>query len=385
MRRSLRTEHRERKILASDDERREGIVNLSFVLATSRSTGSRKNEEMKVKEALAYDDVLLVPQYSDIASRRDVYIGSRLEGSGPLTSFKLPIIASPMDTISEEEMGIVMWQEGGLSVIHRYNSIKEQCAIIDQVLFAGANAAAAIGTSGDYLDRAMALYDAGVRILCVDVAHGHHVLMRHALEKLRNVFSDTVHIMAGNIATLEGYNDLVDWGADSVRCNIGGGSICSTRIQTGHGVPGLQTIIDCARSDRNAPIVADGGIRNSGDIVKALAAGADFVMLGSLLSGTDETPGDVITTRKGKFKSYRGMASKDAQIAWRGKTASLEGVATTVPCKGPAEDILEELERGIRSGLSYTGARSIRALQAKATFIRQTRSGQIESATHILR
>jgi len=231
----------------------------------------------------------------------------------------------------------------------------------------------------------MALYDAGVRILCVDVAHGHHLHMKKAIEDLRNVFSDTVHIMAGNIATLEGYNDLVDWGADSVRCNIGGGSICSTRIQTGHGVPGLHTIIDCAGSaSRSVPIIADGGIRNSGDIVKALAAGADFVMLGSLLSGTDETPGDVINTRKGKFKSYRGMASKDAQIAWRGKTASLEGVATTVPCKGPVDDILSELERGIRSGLSYTGARSIRELQAKAIFLRQTRSGQIESATHIL-
>jgi len=184
---------------------------------------------------------------------------------------------------------------------------------------------------------------------------------------------------------LEGYNDLVDWGADSVRCNIGGGSICSTRIQTGHGVPGLHTIIECARSDRNAPIIADGGIRNSGDIVKALAAGADFVMLGSMLSGTDETPGDVVKTHEGKFKSYRGMASADAQIEWRGTTASLEGIATTVPCKGSVDDILADLERGIRSGFSYSGARSLKELQAKARFIRQTSSGQTESATHILR
>ena len=216
------------------------------------------------------------------------------------------------------------------------------------------------------------------------MAHGHHVLMKSALHELRATFGDKVHIMAGNIATLEGYNDLVDWGADSVRCNIGGGSICSTRIQTGHGVPGLHTIIECARSDRDAPIIADGGIRNSGDIVKALAAGADFVMLGSLLSGVDETPGDVINTRRGKFKSYRGMASKDAQIEWRGRTASLEGIAATVPCKGPIDDVLDELERGIRSGFSYSGARSLKALQAKARFIRQTASGQAESAPHIL-
>jgi IMP dehydrogenase len=210
--------------------------------------------------------------------------------------------------------------------------------------------------------------------------------MKEALATLRQVFGDAVHIMAGNVATVEGYNDLVEWGADSIRCNIGGGSICSTRVQTGHGVPGLQTIIDCASTNaRKVPIIADGGIRNSGDIVKALAAGADFVMLGSLLSGTNETPGDTINTLEGKFKSYRGMASADAQIAWRGQAASLEGIATTVPCKGPVESVLEDLVRGLRSGLSYSGARTIKELQSKARFLRQTSSGQAESSTHILR
>ena len=344
------------------------------------------DRDEKVRETLTYDDVLLVPQYSNIRSRSEINIGSVLNGASGVTRLSLPIIASPMDTISESEMGIAMWQEGGLAVIHRYSSIEEQCETVDQVLFARTNAAAAIGTSGDYLDRATALYDAGVRILCVDVAHGHHVLMKEALEDLRNVFSDTVHIIAGNVATLEGYNDLVDWGADSVRCNIGGGSICSTRVQTGHGVPGLQTILDCAegRGSGTVPIIADGGIRSAGDIVKALAAGADFVMLGSLLSGTDEAPGDTINTREGAFKSYRGMASKDAQVEWRGRTASLEGIATTVPCKGPVGDVLEDLGRGIRSGMSYSGARTISELQAKAIFIRQTPSAQTESSTHIL-
>jgi IMP dehydrogenase len=291
-----------------------------------------------------------------------------------------------MDTVSESRMGAAMWELGGLAIIHRYNTIEKQAKLVDEVIVgANANVAAAIGASGDYLDRARALVEAGARILCVDVAHGHHVLMKEALATLRQVFGDAVHIMAGNIATLEGYNDLVDWGADSVRCNIGGGSICSTRIQTGHGVPGFQTIIDCAQSNGRAPIIADGGLRNAGDIVKALAAGADFVMLGSVLAGTDETPGDVITTRKGKFKAYRGMASNDAQVEWRGKTSSVEGIATTVPCKGPVENILEELARGIRSGLSYSGARNIKELQKKAQFIRQTGSGQLESSTHILK
>ena len=338
------------------------------------------------QKTLTYNDVLLKPQYSNIRSRSEVSIASMLRGNGPTTHLSLPIISSPMDTVSEEEMAITMWRHGGLAVVHRYNTIEQQVKIMDEITVgANCNAAAAIGTTGDYLDRAKYLYDAGARILCVDVAHGHHILMQEALHELREVFGDVVHIMAGNIATLEGYNDLVDWGADSVRCNIGGGSICSTRVQTGHGVPGLHTIIDCARSDRNVPIIADGGIRNSGDIVKALAAGADFVMLGSLLSGTDETPGDIINTREGKFKAYRGMASKDAQVEWRGRTASLEGIATTVPCKGPVADILMGLDRGIRSGLSYSGARSITELQAKARFIRQTSSGQTESGTHILR
>mgnify|MGYP003646304873 CR=1 FL=1 len=334
------------------------------------------------KEGLAYNDVLLTPQYSDIKSRSEVNTTSMLGN----IELKVPIIASPMDTISESDMAAAMWKEGGLAIVHRYNTIHEQRLHCDKATLAGATVGAAIGTSGDYLDRATALYAAGVRILCVDVAHGHHILMKEALGELRKSFGSDVHIMAGNIATLEGYNDLVDWGADSVRCNIGGGSICSTRIQTGHGVPGLHTIIDCAGSaSRSVPIIADGGIRNSGDIVKALAAGADFVMLGSLLSGTDETPGDTINTHEGKFKAYRGMASKDAQIEWRGTTASLEGIATTVRSKGPVGDVLSELTRGIRSGLSYSGARTIEELQAKAMFIRQTASGQAESGTHILR
>ena len=334
-----------------------------------------------IREALTYNDVLLEPQYSDIRSRSEVSIESSL-GS---IACEIPIIASPMDTITTSPMAAAMDSCGGLGIIHRYNSIETQCDHVG-CMPAEATVGAAIGTSGDYLERATALVNTGITLLCVDVAHGHHILMKEALRSLRVTIGDTVHIMAGNVATLEGYNDLVDWGADSVRCNIGGGSICSTRIQTGHGMPGLQTIIDCARTNaRKVPIIADGGIRNSGDIVKALAAGADFVMLGSLLAGTDETPGDVINTRKGKFKAYRGMASADAQVEWRGKTSSLEGIATTVPYRGPVSGVLDELRRGIRSGLSYSGARTIQELQTRAQFVKQTSSGQLESSTHILK
>ena len=337
--------------------------------------------------------MLLVPKYSEIRSRKDIDLSYTIKNvSG---HFGLPIVSSPMDTVTEDEMCAAILRTGGLGVIHRYNTIQEQCEIAAKVYeeFDQENSnlkgkiAAAIGVSGDYLERAKALHDAGVKIFCVDVAHGHHLLMKDALTKLRSVFGELVHIMAGNVATLEAFNDLSDWGADSVRVGIGGGSICSTRIMTGHGVPTLQSVLDCSASDRSALLVADGGIKTSGDIVKCLAAGADLVMLGSLLAGTDETPGEFYFDAKEKtfMKTYRGMASVEAQINWRGHTASVEGVSSSVHKKGPVKTILSDLEQGIRSGLSYSGSKSLSDFRAQSSFIRQTVSGATESSTHINR
>lgn len=335
---------------------------------------------MNEKQSLAYDDVLLQPQYSDIKSRSEIDISSDLSNGVELS---LPIFASPMDTISEYRMAKAMSEQGASAIIHRYNSIQGQVNLLNKVE-SPRLVGAAVGITGDYLERAAALVESGVDLLCVDVAHGHHIMMKEALLKLRDLFGDDFHIMAGNVATLEGINDLADWGADSVRCNIGGGSICSTRIQTGHGMPGLQTIFECSKTDRDVKIIADGGIKNSGDIVKALAAGADAVMVGSLLAGTRETPGSIIKDRDGHaWKEYRGMASKEAQINWRGKYSSFEGVASRVPYRGTVEDVIRDLEKGIRSGFSYTGARNLTELQTKAKFMIQTPSGLSESRTHI--
>jgi len=339
-----------------------------------------------VQTCVSYDDVLLVPRYSDIRSRSEIDISTEL-GSG--LSLSLPIISSPMDTISEGPMAVVMSAAGGAGVIHRYNTAEEQVRHVieakEELQGEDPIVGAAIGVSGNFLNRAAVLQAVGVDFFCVDVAHGHHILMKEAIETLRNAFGDSIHIMAGNVATLEGINDLADWGVDSVRCNIGGGSICSTRIQTGHGLPGLQTIIDCAKTDRDVKIIADGGIKTSGDMVKALAAGADAVMVGSLLAGTNECPGKIFEEKDGsRWKIYRGMASKEAQIKWRGKYSSFEGISSRVPYRGPASNILEELERGIRSGFSYSGARTLSDLHAKATFVRQTTSGISESNTHIV-
>jgi len=342
------------------------------------------------KEALTYDDVLLTPQYSDIESRKEVKIGNSLDDNIHLS---LPIISSPMDTVTETKMAAAIGKSGGLGIIHRYNTIEDQCKMVAHTqqelskYFEGAPIGAAIGVVKDYWQRAGALVSAGATVLCVDVAHGHHILVERAIKTLRDAFGTSVHIMAGNVATSEGFNQLSEWGADSVRCNVGGGSICSTRIQTGHGVPGLHTILECAKSrSSKARIIADGGIRYAGDIVKALAAGADFVMLGSILAGTDESPGDmVIGALNTKEKIYRGMASKEAQFNWKGTFSSNEGISARVPYKGPLQNVLADLKNGVASGLSYSGSRTIQELQKNARFIRQTKASQVESTTHILR
>jgi IMP dehydrogenase len=339
---------------------------------------------MKIKRCLSYDDVLLIPKFSDIKSRSQVSLESNLDRN---REFSLPIISSPMDTVTEADMAIAMSNAGGLGILHRYNSPRDQARMVWACRESGVkNIAAAIGISGDYLDRAEMLATHGASILCLDVAHGHHSMMKEAITQIKARFP-RVHIMAGNVATKEGFEDLASWGANSVRIGIGGGSICSTRIQTGHGVPTFQSILDCSVSSKSSDvkIIADGGIRNSGDIVKALAAGADFVMLGSMLAGTSQTPGPTLTSPQGKkYKTYRGMASKEAQHDWRGRHSSNEGISATVPYRGSVTDIIGDLDNGIRSGFSYTGARTMSELHAKSEFVFQTVAGQLESSTHIL-
>ncbi len=339
------------------------------------------------REALTYDDVLLEPQFSDIESRKEVNIGNWLDEERGLW-FNLPLIASPMDTVCEDKMAITIGKMGGLGIVHRYNTIDKQCEIANKINeeIGPFKFGCAIGITGDYLERATALIETNVKILCLDVAHGDHVLMKNALITLRERLGNDVHLMAGNVATLEGVDNLASWGANSIRVGIGGGSICSTRIQTGHGVPSLDSVIQCTRTNYNVAIIADGGIKTSGDIVKALAARADFAMLGSILAGSSDTPGEVfISARNGDAtKVYRGMASKDAQMDWRGKSSSLEGISTTIPYKGETSEIINQLENGIRSGFSYSGARTINELWYKARFVKQTSAGTRESDTHIL-
>ena len=339
-----------------------------------------------MREVLSYDDVLLTPQYSDIESRLSVDIGSCLDS---LTRLDIPVISSPMDTVTEENMAIAMNEASGLGIIHRYNSVQEQANIIAKVLFRKEDTlvGAAIGVTGDWLERAYAACAVGAQLLCIDVAHGHHSLLENCLKTLKDRYGSDIHLMAGNVATAEAFKTLASWGADSIRVGIGGGSICSTRLVTGHGIPTLQSIMDCAiHSECEAKLVADGGIKNTGDMVKSFAAGADFVMIGSLLAGTKESPGEAYAKEDGsEYKTYRGMASAAAQADWRGHSMIVEGISSEVPSRGSVQDLLQEIAGGIRSGLSYSGARNLKELQDKAIFCRQTTAGCTESDTHILR
>ena len=331
--------------------------------------------------SMSFDDVLLVPRYSDIESRKVLTTSNKLGSIG----LGLPIISSPMDTVTETRMALAVDNHGGLGIVHRYNSIDEQATIVKELSASICkNIGAAVGVTGDFLERAQELVGCGANIICIDVAHGHHSMTKAALHALKLTLGQPVHLMAGNVATGKGACDLAEWGADSVRVGVGGGSICSTRLVSGHGVPTFQSVIDCVDAGCPVPIIADGGMKTSGDIVKALAAGADFVMLGSMLAGTDQAPGQVFDNGNKKYKVYRGMASSEAQVSWRGKTSTPEGISTTIPYKGDVNTILADLKGGIQSGMSYSGARTINDLQAKARFVQQTTAGQAESFTHIL-
>ncbi len=338
-----------------------------------------------MRKTITFDDVLLVPKYSTILSRKFIDLSVKITNLGE--NLLCPFVSSPMDTVTEDSMALAMSNSGGLGIIHRYNTIKEQSVLVSNAFSDGnTKIGAAVGVSGDFEERACAVYDAGARVICVDVAHGHHALMKNALKKLRDIFSDDIHIMAGNVATLDGFNDLADWGADSIRVGIGGGSICSTRIQTGHGVPTLQSVLDCAATDRSALIVADGGMKSTGDIAKAIAAGADLVMCGSMFAGTEESPGEVFSAQDGKkYKVYRGMASVEAQRDWKGSHNSVEGISTTIPFKGSVYDIIELMKKQLTSACSYSGASNLKDFYINSEFILQSNSAQLESSTHILR
>lgn len=320
----------------------------------------------------------MIPSYNHYESRRLVDISIK-DKTGKLT-LDLPLLTSNMDTVTESEMANFIGTRGGMGVLHRFMTIERN---IDEFKKCRFKTFVSVGCTEKDLDRAVALRQAGADYFCIDVAHAHAKYVGKTLKRLRDELPD-VCIMAGNVATYAGADYLASCGADIIKVGIGGGSVCSTRIKTGFGVPMLTSIRECARVDRS--IVADGGIRTPGDIVKALAFGADFVMLGGMLAGTRPTPGPVSMGENGaKVKEYRGMASREAQEDFIGvlpewKTA--EGVSTYVPYREDEEAIIADIIGGLRSGLTYGGADSLRELQRKLDYMVVSNASRIESLPH---
>ena len=471
---------------------------------------------MEFKEGLTFDDVLLVPKYSDITSRSQTNLSTKLSRN---ISINIPFVSANMDTVTESSMAMAMARAGGIGIIHRFLSIQEQAnevlkvkrsgsvmienpysissdksvltaldyaedkeisglLVVDSssklvgiiterdLLFADPNdhiqnvmtkdvvtakpgvtldeakeilhkhrieklpivddsgvikglitskdiinnadypnaskdkkgrplVGAAVGVKGDFLERSESLLESGADVLVVDIAHGHSENALNTVRNIKKAFPDC-ELIAGNIATAQGAEDLIKAGVDAVKVGVGSGSICITRVITGSGVPQLTAVLDCAKvgKDNGIPIISDGGTRTSGDATKALAAGASSVMVGSMLGGTDESPGTVLTKNGKRFKVYRGMASLAASLGRKSKeTGSFsfdddlndyvaEGVEAMVPYKGTVTDILKQLTGGVRSGLSYCGAHTIPQMQDNAEFIKMSRAGFAESQPH---
>jgi len=315
-----------------------------------------------------------------------------------------------MDTVTGHFMARRIYDQGGLGFLHRFCSIEDNVTMYNDATLEWQNTRSprlrdcetvvSLGVN-EGLDRFHALYEVGARYFCIDIAHGHSKPVGQMVQKIKE-FDDGVFVIAGNVCHATGAEYLADKGADAVKVGIGPGSVCSTRIKTGFGVPQFTAIQECSRV--NVFIIADGGIRTPGDAVKAFVAGADAVMLGGMLAGTDETPGNVIenilkcsSTPLTKYSSelvveesevykvFRGMASKEAQDDYMGtmndwKTA--EGVEIRVPAKGPVSDVISDLMGGIRSGCTYCGANNIQQLKERAAYVEVTAAGRIEGTPH---
>ncbi len=472
---------------------------------------------MEFREGLTFDDVLLVPKFSDITSRSQTNLETKLSRN---ISLNIPLVSANMDTVTESGMAVAMAREGGLGIIHRFLTIEEEAnevlkvkrsgsvmienpyfispkhtikdairymkekgvsglLVIDSesklagiltrrdVMFESESTqlvndvmtkdvvtakpglsldeakeilrknrieklplvdesnhikglittkditnienypfaskdkkgrplvGAAVGVKGDFMDRTESLLEAGADVIVVDIAHGHSENAVNTIHHIKKAFPDS-ELIAGNVATAAGAEELIKAGVDAVKVGVGSGSICITRVVTGSGVPQLTAVLDCAKVGRkhDIPIISDGGIRTSGDVTKALAAGASSVMIGSILGGTDESPGSFISKNGKRFKIYRGMASFYASLGRKSKEIGhvsieddlndyvAEGVEAMVPYKGSVADILKQLTGGVRSGLSYCGAHTIKQMQENAEFIKISGAGFAESQPH---
>ena len=354
-----------------------------------------------LRTGLTFDDVLLLPAYSTVLPAQ-VQLKTRLTRQIEL---KIPLISAAMDTVTESQTAIAMAQAGGMGVIHKNMRPSTQADMVRVVKATTSHAeaavdrhgqlrvAAAVGVGADLMERVQALASAGVDVVVIDTAHGHSQGVIDAVARVRDAYPEFA-LIAGNIATAGAVDALAAVGVDAVKVGIGPGSICTTRVVAGVGVPQITAIMDCAAAaaKHQLPIIADGGIKLSGDVVKAIAAGAHMVMIGSLFAGTDESPGVLVEHQGRRYKRYRGMGSVGAMQTGSGdryfqdgveaQKLVPEGIEGQVPYRGALADALYQLIGGLRAGMGYTGSADIEALRTKAEFIRITPAGLRESHVH---
>lgn len=334
-------------------------------------------------KSLTFDDVLLVPQYSDIEHRSDVNISTQIL---PSLNLMKPFVSANMNTITGQQMVIAMGKAGGLGILHRIDKLDlpKQIQTIRSLLDNKNALVISIGLNSRTLIADYFKY--GNRFLCIDVAHGHHLGVKELIDYIHAKYHGHFEIIAGNVCTYKGAKDLFEWGADCVKVGIGPGSVCSTRIKTGCGYSQLSAIMEAHRARQefhNKFIIADGGIKNYGDITKALAAGADAVMMGGMFAGCKETPAHRWRTDRNSLKvAYRGMASIDAQHDQGIEDPYEEGISIGVHYKGSVKHIIGRMDKALRSGLSYCGARSIKELREKCEFVEITHNGFSEGTPH---
>ena len=343
-----------------------------------------------IKEALTFDDVLLLPKYSNVLpSKTNIFLQLTKK-----ISLKVPFLSSAMDTVTESKMATAIAMEGGIGIIHRNLDIKKQSTEVKKVKDRKFIVGAAIGTNPEDLERAKSLISNGVDLIVIDTAHGHSSKVLKKLLKIKKI-TKKIPVCVGNIATGEAAKKLYNSGADIIKVGIGPGSICTTRMVAGIGVPQISAIMEVkkALNKKNIKIISDGGIKFSGDIAKALAAGADAIMMGSIFAGTDESPGKKFKL-KGKFyKQYRGMGSIGAMSAgsanryfqknFKDKSKFVpEGVEGRVEYKGKVSKIIYQLQGGLRSSMGYIGAKNLKEINKKAKFIKITKAGFYESMVH---
>ena len=344
-----------------------------------------------IKEALTFDDVTLAPKYSDI-------LPSEVDTSIILSKFlklKIPLLTSAMDTITESKMAIAIAKAGGIGIIHRNLNIKKQVQEIKKVKKQNLLVGAAVGAGSNELARAKAILKEGINIIVVDTAHGHTKKVSEMIKFIKKEKNSKTALCAGNIATAEAARYLDKLGVDIIKVGIGPGSICTTRLVAGIGVPQLTAILNVRNAIKKSKvkIISDGGIKYSGDLAKAFAAGADAVMIGSLFAGTDETPGKLIKKNGKLFKSFRGMGSvgamnkgsADRYFQSKQKDNSKyvpEGVEGLAKYKGKVDKVIFKLVGGLRSSMGYLGSKQIKYLRKKPQFIKITKAGFYESMVH---